>query len=38
MSYEDIAAALGLTAGAVRVKVHRARLRLAELHAGEEER
>ena len=30
LSYEEIAAALGLSAGAARVKVHRARLRLAE--------
>lgn len=29
LSYDEIGAALGLTAGAVRVKVHRARLRLA---------
>ena len=31
MPYEEIAAALGITAGAAKVKVHRARLRLAEL-------
>jgi RNA polymerase sigma-70 factor (ECF subfamily) len=31
MPYEDIAAALGITVGAAKVKVHRARLRLAEL-------
>lgn len=31
MSYESIAAALGLTAVAVRVKVHRARMKLNEL-------
>lgn len=30
MSYEEIGAALGLTAGAAKVKVHRARLKLAE--------
>ena len=28
-SYDDIAAALGLSAGAVRVRVHRARMQLA---------
>lgn len=31
MPYEEIAAALGIGAGAARVKVHRARLKLAEL-------
>jgi len=31
MSYEEIAAALGITAGTAKVKVHRARLKLAEL-------
>jgi RNA polymerase sigma-70 factor, ECF subfamily len=31
MPYEDIAAALRITPGAAKVKVHRARLRLAEL-------
>jgi len=31
MPYEEIAAALGITAGSAKVKVHRARLRLAEL-------
>lgn len=31
MPYEDIAAALGITAGNAKVKVHRARLKLAEL-------
>ena len=31
MPYEDIAAALGITVGAAKVKVHRARLKLAEL-------
>jgi RNA polymerase sigma-70 factor (ECF subfamily) len=30
LSYEDVAAALGITVGAARVRVHRARLRLAE--------
>ena len=30
MSYEEIAAALGITVGAAKVKVHRARLKLAE--------
>ena len=35
LSYEEIAAALGLTPGAVRVRVHRARARLA---AAREER
>lgn len=35
LSYEEVAAALGISAGAARVKVHRARLRLAEaLRAG----
>jgi RNA polymerase sigma-70 factor (ECF subfamily) len=34
VSYEDIAAALGLTPGAVRVKVHRARVKLASLGFG----
>jgi RNA polymerase sigma-70 factor (ECF subfamily) len=31
LPYEEIAAALGITRGAAKVKVHRARLRLAEL-------
>lgn len=31
MPYEEIAAALGITAGSAKVKVHRARLKLAEL-------
>lgn len=31
MPYEDIAAALGITAGNAKVEVHRARLKLAEL-------
>jgi len=36
LSYEEVAAALGISAGAARVKVHRARLRLAEaLRTGE---
>ena len=30
MSYDEVAAALGISAGAARVKVHRARLKLAE--------
>lgn len=30
MSYEEVAATLGISAGAARVKVHRARLKLAE--------
>ena len=30
LSYEEIAAALGISAGAARVKVHRARLKLAQ--------
>ena len=35
MSYEEVAAVLGISAGAARVKVHRARLKLAEaLRAG----
>jgi RNA polymerase sigma-70 factor (ECF subfamily) len=34
LAYEEIAAALGLAAGAVRVKVHRARLRLAAARGG----
>ncbi len=33
LSYEAIAAALGLSVGAARVRVHRARVRLAELRA-----
>jgi DNA-directed RNA polymerase specialized sigma24 family protein len=37
MSYETIAAALGLTAVAARVKVHRARMKLASL-CGKEDR
>ena len=31
LPYEDIGAALGITAGSAKVKVHRARLKLAEL-------
>jgi RNA polymerase sigma-70 factor (ECF subfamily) len=38
MPYENIAAALGLTAATARVKVHRARVKLAELRAGREDR
>jgi RNA polymerase sigma-70 factor (ECF subfamily) len=34
VSYEEIAAALGLTVAAARVKVHRARLKLAEARLG----
>jgi RNA polymerase sigma-70 factor (ECF subfamily) len=34
MSYEEIAAALGITVAAARVKVHRARLRLAGARRG----
>jgi RNA polymerase sigma-70 factor (ECF subfamily) len=34
MSYETIAQVLGVNPGAARVKVHRARIRLAELRAG----
>jgi RNA polymerase sigma-70 factor, ECF subfamily len=34
VSYEEIAAALGLTSAAARVKVHRARLKLAEARLG----
>ena len=30
MSYDEVAAALGISPGAARVKVHRARLKLAE--------
>ena len=30
LSYEEVAAALGISSGAARVKVHRARLKLAE--------
>jgi len=33
LSYEDVAAALGTTPGAAKVRVHRARLHLAELMA-----
>jgi RNA polymerase sigma-70 factor (ECF subfamily) len=36
MPYENIAAALGLTPAAARVKVHRARMKLAELRAWKE--
>jgi len=36
LSYEDIAAALGLTVAAARVKVHRARMRLAESRSTKE--
>lgn len=36
MSYDTIAAALGLTAAAGRVKVHRARMKLAELRDKED--
>jgi RNA polymerase sigma-70 factor, ECF subfamily len=36
MSYEEIAAAVGISAGAAKVKVHRARARLAELDRREE--
>jgi DNA-directed RNA polymerase specialized sigma24 family protein len=36
LAYEDIAAALGLTVTAARVKVHRARLRLAEIATRQE--
>ena len=35
MSYEDIARALGISLAAVKVKIHRARLRLAEARARE---
>jgi RNA polymerase sigma-70 factor (ECF subfamily) len=38
MSHEEIAAALGLSVAAVRVKIHRARLKLCELKIGEERR
>ena len=34
MSYETIAQVLGVNPGAARVKVHRARIRLADLRAG----
>jgi RNA polymerase sigma-70 factor (ECF subfamily) len=37
MPYDHIAAALGLTAAAARVKVHRARMKLGELRAEKEE-
>jgi RNA polymerase sigma-70 factor, ECF subfamily len=33
LTYEEIAAALGITAGAAKVRVHRARIRLAEATA-----
>jgi DNA-directed RNA polymerase specialized sigma24 family protein len=37
LPYEDIAAVLGISIGAAKVKVHRARLKLAEaLQAGPE--
>ena len=35
LSYDDIAAALGISEGAARVRVHRARLRLAETTGSE---
>ena len=35
LSYEQIAAAVGISAGAAKVKVHRARARLAEMQAKE---
>jgi DNA-directed RNA polymerase specialized sigma24 family protein len=34
MPYETIAQVLGVSSGAVRVKVHRARIRLTELRAA----
>jgi RNA polymerase sigma-70 factor, ECF subfamily len=34
LSYEDIARALGISLAAVKIKIHRARLRLAEARAG----
>ena len=37
LSYEQIAAAIGISPGAARVKAHRARLRLAELQAKEDQ-
>jgi RNA polymerase sigma-70 factor (ECF subfamily) len=37
MSYDDIATALGITTGAARVKVHRARVRVAELCGNQED-
>ena len=36
MPYEEIAAALGLSLAAVKVKIHRARLKLAQLQAAQE--
>jgi RNA polymerase sigma factor (sigma-70 family) len=36
MSYEEIAASLGISVGAARVKAHRARARLAEIRAKED--
>jgi RNA polymerase sigma factor (sigma-70 family) len=36
MSYDEIAAAVGISAGAARVKVHRARTRLARMTAEED--
>lgn len=38
LPYEEIAAALGLTTAAARVKVHRARLKLAQLRDGADAR
>jgi DNA-directed RNA polymerase specialized sigma24 family protein len=35
MSYGEIAATLGITEGAAKVKAHRARARLAEIQAKE---
>ena len=37
LSYEEIAGVLGLSVAAVKVKVHRARVRLAQLRTGSEE-
>jgi DNA-directed RNA polymerase specialized sigma24 family protein len=36
MSYEEIAAAVGISPGAAKVKVHRARARLLQLEAEEQ--
>jgi RNA polymerase sigma-70 factor (ECF subfamily) len=38
MSYEEIAAAIGVSSGAARVKVHRARRHLAERRLNRERR
>ena len=38
LPYDEVASALGITVGAAKVRVHRARLRLARLRGGTEGR